>query len=355
MSTATAVAPKNQSNGKNEVTRLQDNPRQRYFKDLINGPGMQKALMDALPKHIKIEKFTRVVLGSMQQTPKLADCNPESVLVSLLRAAAMGLEPDGGPLGQGYLVPFWSGKNSRLECQFIPGYRGLIKMARNSGDVADVWAEVVYERDTFDYELGLDQTLKHKRNDEVDDPGELRYAYAVARFRDGEKKFVVMNRREVLAIRAQTSSKNKKGEVVGPWCDHEPEMWKKTAARRLCKMLPLSVEDQRLVAGDDDNTPMTLPATVGFPTTAPAPQITVDGEGAEPPPSYPEIDPNDHDAVEAESKRLDVEITELIESNHLDKPAVAKIIKELFEGEVRDIAEMKLDQLRQFHSYLKSL
>lgn len=248
MSTATAEKPK--SSG----LAVKADPRAMQFKTLFENEKFQVSLRQTLPKHMDSGRLIRVTLSAFQTNPKLLECTPETVMLSLMRAAAMGLEPDGGPLGQGYLVPFWNGKARRLDCQFIPGYRGLIKLARNSGEVADVWADVAYEKDSFDYELGVNPTLKHKRNDEVTDPGPIKYAYAVARFRDGERKFVVMNRREIEEIKAKSSSRTKDGKLVGPWVEWEAEMTKKTAVRRLCKLLPLSVENQQRIAAEDDST-----------------------------------------------------------------------------------------------------
>lgn len=231
------------------TTLAKADPRVTGLKALMTGDQFQQALKAALPRHLTPDKMVRVVLSAFQVNEKLPQCTPESILLSLMRAAMMGLEPDGGTIGHGYLVPYWSGKRRRYECQFIPGYRGLVQLARNSGDVADVWAEVVYERDEFSYELGLEPTLKHKRNDTTEDPGELAYAYAVARFRDGEKKFVVLPAREIEKVKASSSSKNRDGKLVGPWVDHEAEMWKKSAVRRLAKLLPLSPDrEQRMAA-----------------------------------------------------------------------------------------------------------
>lgn len=251
---------------------------------------MQQALRAALPKHIKLDSFVRVTLAAMQTSPKIFECSQESILLSLMRAASYGLVPDGGALGHGYLVPFWNGKAKRNDCQFVPGYRGLIKLARNSGEVADVWAEVVYEADMqppgkFRYELGLEQTLEHKRNDDAEDAGQLLYAYAVARFKDGEKRFVVMNRREVLAIKAKTASRTKEGDVFGPWNDHEAEMWKKTAVRRLSKMLPLSPEVAAAMNQDEESEAIDAFSSVSvtvpqLPQETPeSPQIEIDCNG----------------------------------------------------------------------------
>ena len=297
-----------------QALTIKANPAQKQFRDFITCDSVMKSIAETIPKHMDAERFARVVLSATGQTPKLLECNIDTIFLSVLRAAAMGLEPDGGPLGQGYLVPFYSGKNKRYECQFIPGYRGLIKLARNSGEVADVWAEVVYKADRFDYELGLNPTLSHKPDDDIDDPGPLRFAYAVCRFRDGERKFVRMNRREIEKVKASSSSRYKptdkqkkageQGTLVGPWVDWEEEMWKKTAVRRLAKMLPLAVERSYEIASEDmthraalDAMGVALPEVempkIG-PTTEPPSDLPGDtprdegnGRGSEPPSDVP--------------------------------------------------------------------
>lgn len=234
-------------------TLIKADERQKQFAMIFKGENFQNALRATLPKHMTAERLIRVVLSAMQNAPKILKCTPESIILSILRAASMGLEPDGGPLGQGYLVPFWNSKRHCNECQFIAGYRGLIKLARNSGEVADVSAEVVYEKDEFRYSLGLDPTLVHNRNDDAADPGDLKYVYAIARFRDGQKKFVVMNRREMDQIKDSSASRDKEGELVGPWVEWESEMWKKSAVRRLSKLLPLSVEIRSSLEHEESN------------------------------------------------------------------------------------------------------
>lgn len=292
------MATAQQEQSKTAQQLVKADPRALTFKHLFESDNFQRSLKQTLPRHLDPQKIIRVTLAAFQTTPKLLECTPESVVLSLLRAASMGLEPDGGPLGQGYLVPFWSSKNRRNECQFIPGYRGLVKLARNSGEVADVWAEVVYQADTFDYELGINPTLKHKRNDDVADAGPLRFTYAVARFRDGERKFVVMNRREIEGIKAKSQSRNRAGELVGPWVDNEPEMWKKTAVRRLCKLLPLSVDDQRNISVEDDDA---AGPTIDF--SVPEMPAIEDQSQDDPAPDSSDA-PEDHTAEIAREERL---------------------------------------------------
>lgn len=248
---ATANAPANNSTGTS--IQVKSNPTAMALKNTMLSPHFQASLKATLPKHVSADKIVRLVMGSFQTNPKLLECTPESILFSVMQSAALGLEPSGGVLGQGYLVPFYSSKDRRFLCQFIPGYRGLCKLARQSGEVQQIWAEVVYEKDQFTYSMGLSPDIKHVRNDKEADPGPMTHVYAVARFTDGTPQFIVMNRREVEAIKKSTKSKDKQGNIFGPWADHEPEMWKKTAIRRLCKQLPLSVEAQTLMQQTESN------------------------------------------------------------------------------------------------------
>lgn len=192
----------------------------------------------ALPKHMSVDRMLRITMTSIQRTPKLLDCTPMSLLGAVMQAAQLGLEPD-GLLGQAHLVPF---KNS---VTLIPGYKGLIKLARNSGELATIQAHEVHEKDSFMFCYGLDPKLEHiPARDE--NPGEIIAFYAVARLKDGSSQFEVMWKREVEAIRKQSKAANE-----GPWKTHYEEMGKKTVLRRLCKMLPSSIEMSTAVMLDE--------------------------------------------------------------------------------------------------------
>lgn len=207
---------------------------------------IQGSLAAALPAHIKAERMIRIVLGSIRKTPRLAECELRSLLGAVMVSAQLGLEPD-GTLGEAYLVPY--GK----ECQLIPGYKGLMKLARQSGQVSSIAARAVHERDHFLFEFGLNEKLEHRPYAGGDSPGELTWVYAIARLRDGGVHLDVMSRADVEKIRdkSQGYQAAKKYNKQTPWDDHFDEMAKKTVVRRLCKMLPSSVELSRAVAMDE--------------------------------------------------------------------------------------------------------
>lgn len=188
------------------------------------------AIASRLPKHITADRITKVALTAINKTPKLLQCTRESLMLSIMTAAELGLEP-GGALGEGYLVPYGN------VCQFIPGYRGMISLARRSGQIISIEAHVVHEGDAFDCSLGLDPRLVHTPDWDAAEDGKLKFVYAVAKLKDGGVQFEVMSKAAVNAIRARS-----KASGSGPWVTDYEEMARKTVIRRLFKYLPVSVE-----------------------------------------------------------------------------------------------------------------
>jgi len=166
-----------------------------------------------------------VALTEIRRNPYLARCDQASLLGAIMLCAQLGLEP-GGPLGHVYLVPFENKKTGRQEVQFILGYRGMIELARRSGQIQSIEARAVYEGDRFDVKFGMDSDLSHVpdfENPNRTQPDKLRFVYAVAKLKDGGVQFEVMSRREIEAVRAQS-----KAGSSGPWQTHYEVMALKT-------------------------------------------------------------------------------------------------------------------------------
>lgn len=189
----------------------------------------QKSISSLVPEHLTPERLMRVAVNCVAKTPGLQKCTAASLLQCVLAAAEVGLEP-GGVLGQFYLVPFGNVATP------IIGYRGLLELARRSGQIASIRAVVVYAKDTFEMTEGIQQTITHRRHLDGD-AGSLRFVYAVAVLKDGSVQVEVMSRAQVDAIKARSRSGSS-----GPWVTDYEEMAKKTVLRRLAKWLPLSSE-----------------------------------------------------------------------------------------------------------------
>ena len=226
---------------------VQVNQKVSTLRNMLEAPAMKTQIGMALPRHMNVDKLLRITMTSVQRNPLLLDCDPRSICACVIQSAQLGLAPDNAT-GQAYLIPFWNNKKKAYEAQLIPGYRGLEKLARNSGEISTIQARAVHANDVFDLEFGFDQKLRHVPN--LEDPGALRCVYAYAKFKDGGIQVDVMGIGDVEACRARSSGeqsaakKRKEGKWVAPtpWETDYEEMAKKTVVRRLCKNLPLSAE-----------------------------------------------------------------------------------------------------------------
>lgn len=230
----------------NDMTIKNDNPLVKLNEQLEARSSQFQA---ALPAHIPVERFKRVVLTAIQQNPKLASADRPTLFTSAMKAAQDGLLPDGR---EGALVIYntkmkINGQEKWVDAvQWIPMVAGLRKKVRNSGQIATWDVKAVFEKDEFLYEEGLDVILKHKPY--LDGPaGDLKAVYSVCKMKTGEVSIDVMAKWQVDRIRAMSKAKDR-----GPWVDHYVEMAKKTVARRHSKVLPMNTDLDDLIRRDDD-------------------------------------------------------------------------------------------------------
>lgn len=212
--------------------------------DFLQGSQYKQQLSMALPKALDPERFVRTAINEFRKNEMLQQCSVPSVLGYFLQSAALGLEP-ATVLGHCYAVPFDNRKTNQREAQFIIGYRGMLALARRSGEVSTMNAHIVYEQDEFELTYGVEESITHKPKLDGD-RGKMIGVYAIAKFKDGGWQHIYMSKEEVDAIRARSKSANK-----GPWVTDYSEMAKKTALRRLFKYLPINIEVAQQVANDE--------------------------------------------------------------------------------------------------------
>ena len=191
------------------------------------------------------ERLGELAVTEMKRTPKLLQADVVSLMGALVQAGKMGLEPG----INAYLIPFWNSKRGCLEVQMIPDYRGILKLARNSGEIGPFSAHPVYRKDVFDYQYGSEEFLRHRpvATDEERSVDDIKFFYAIARYKiGGFAQFEVMTKGEVDKVRARSKSGDD-----GPWVTDYIQMGQKTVSKRLCKYLPTSVDVQQLVRMDD--------------------------------------------------------------------------------------------------------
>jgi recombination protein RecT len=216
---------------------------------LISGPNFQDAVRTILPGHLKADRVLKMGLVAASRQPLLYKCTQASFVQALMRSAELGLDCS-GTLGLGYLVPYYNSGINGYECQFIPGYRGIIELAKRANKSLQIEARVVHENDVFEFEYGLNPILVHKPT--MGEAGEITYFYAISREPGLQPEFTVMTRSEVDAIKLRSKSRNRQGALVGPWVSDYAEMGRKTITKRHAKYLSLSVEVQEAVNLDDE-------------------------------------------------------------------------------------------------------
>lgn len=263
----------------NEIQQTRGKP-----KTLANLLLEQKSQIEAaLPSHLPIDRMFRVILTAFRTTPKLAQCTPASFMGSVMTAAQLGLEPN-TPLGHCYLIPRKS--KGSMECTLMLGYQGMIELARRSGKVRRLHAYVVREGDEFEWELGLNPTIRHKpKDDNADAP--ITHAYACAKLEHGDDMFSVLTRAEIEKRRKRGASGR---GISTPWDTDYDAMARKSAVRDLWSFLPKSAEMARAAQVDDEGERINAMAEALASSMRSGPALLADLNG----------DSNDDDAIDVD-------------------------------------------------------
>lgn len=205
----------------------------QYFK------GLESKIAEVLPKHVSAQTLTRIAITEIRTNPKLLDCSLVSLAGAVMKSAQLGLQL--GLLGHCYLVPYGT------EATFILGYKGMIVLARRSGEIKEIYAVAVYENDEFNCEYGLHRTIKHIPK--YEDRGAFKGAYMVAHFMNGGYHFEYLPVVEIEKRRKRSKAANN-----GPWVTDYEEMAKKTVVRFAFDYLPVSTELLTAVHQDETTT-----------------------------------------------------------------------------------------------------
>lgn len=259
------------------------------LKDMLEK--MKGSIAQTLPRHITPERLIKTLLTAANRNPALLECTQASVMETIFRAAELGLDLS-GTLGEAYPVPFnnkikvpngqgGTTEQWRKTCQLIIGYRGLEKLAWQSGEIQTIDAEVVCQNDRFIFRKGFEPALEWEPS--RGERGEPIGAYALIITKAGGRMARFMTREDIEKVRQGAQSKDSPA-----WRNHWSEMARKTVLRRVMKDAPLSTE--KLVAAlehddtDHGHRDVLEAALNGLPSgrgsfTAPAPEPEPEPEG----------------------------------------------------------------------------
>ncbi len=193
--------------------------------------GMKAQISQALPKHLTADRMIQMATSLIAKNPKIAECSAQSLIGAVMQASILGFKPV-ETLGECYFIPYGG------QVQFQIGYKGFIKLAQQSGQIRNIFAEVVRDGDVFEYELGLYPKLIHKPN--PDATGEIKYVYAVAHLMNGGHNFAVLTKQQVERLRLRNPMTKSNPKATGAWATDYEAMAKAKAIKQLIKYLPLS-------------------------------------------------------------------------------------------------------------------
>lgn len=233
------------------VTQNQRPPLVQFKADLARLKASGE--LDMLPANVSFEAFRNAAVVAITDNPLILQCARESVFKAIRRLAAAGLVPDGR---EAAIVPF------KGQAQAMPMVYGLIKVARNSGEISSIWAEVVRGDETFHIKMVDGERKFEHEYDPLDRKGDVKGAYAVAKLKDGTIEVEAMGRADI-EKRRRASANQREQNPTGIWQQWYDEMAKKTVLRALVKRLPMSSDDMRRIMVENDD------ATVRDVTPAP--------------------------------------------------------------------------------------
>lgn len=196
-------------------------------------------LREVLPADLKdqAERFVKRAMIEFDRNERLQECTAASIVRCVLQAAELGLTIDGR---LAHAVPYNNKKKIdgrevwRKESQLQLDYKGLIAVAKRSGQIIDIRGDVVCEHDSFEHGTSGTTSRCDHNYDHKAERGDVVAAYAVVYLPGGLWKYALMQKDELLAIRGRSKSFSGKGG--SPWKTDFNQMCVKTVMRRALKL-----------------------------------------------------------------------------------------------------------------------
>lgn len=184
----------------------------------------------ALPKHLTADRMARLTLTAFSTNEQLRNCEPKSIIASLMTAGQLGLEP--GVNGAGYLIPY--GRT----CTFVPGWKGLVDLVARSGR-GTVYTGVIFRDQEYTFVDGARRDLIIHNETDLDDPEDITHAFAIGWVKDASMPIIELWRVE--KIRKHRDKYNKVGKRHYSYRDWEMYA-RKIPLLQVLKYMPCSVE-----------------------------------------------------------------------------------------------------------------
>lgn len=189
------------------------------------------------------DRFIESALLEFNKNPQLITCTHESIGRVLNTVAVYGLEI-GSTLGEAFIIPYKTNNGTKTVAQFQIGYKGLMKLARRSGEIKSINVVTVHEKDAFEMTLGSHPEIIHMPDAWVD-RGDIQGWYCVVELNTGGQHIGFISVIDAKKHRDEYSKahniKHDKNEL-SVWDMFFEAMAIKTLLIKVLKYCPLSVE-----------------------------------------------------------------------------------------------------------------
>ena len=232
---------------------LKPSPVEKFRQEVLP-PERATDLYRSLASHIRPEVFERNLTNCLMANPDLLQFDPRLVYREVSKAAGLGLLLD-PQLGEAYMIVAWNYKTKSKEPQLRVGYKGMCKLARQTGGVTTIRSHEVGSNDDVEVDFGFPKVLHVRPRNLFAERGEASGYIAIIEFKDGSFDFDAMSVDQCRAIRNRTDAWKafQEGKIkTTPWATDEAEMSKKTALRRLLKRQDQSPELRRAIEIEDE-------------------------------------------------------------------------------------------------------
>jgi len=202
-----------------------------------------------LPDHLSVERFIKTAMMAIQNNPELLNADRQSLFNSLARCAGDGLVPDNR---EAALIEFKANLGTKdapnwgKKIQYMPMVDGVLKRARQSGEVSLITARAVYQNDKFDYWVDEHGEHINHRPLFIGERGPMILVYAMAKMKTGDVAIEPMTMEDIERVKASSKTSS-----FGPWKDWFDRMALKSALHRLARRLPNSSEIMEMLNNDN--------------------------------------------------------------------------------------------------------
>ena len=218
-------------NNKQETTRNRANA----FIHVLSTQNLEKIM----PKGVDAERFKEIARVSLQENPKLMDCEIKGLVNCFIQVAVSGLDTYSPSRREAWIVPMG------MTAEVHIGYQGFKKMALRQKNVASIEARCVYENEIYEVDfMNKKQPVIHKSTRKP--KGELTDVYCLITLKNGDVYLETMDKGQIDAVRLCAKTQN-------VWSKHYDEMARKTVIKRALKHFNNSLSDDLLnaIALDD--------------------------------------------------------------------------------------------------------